>query len=271
MYNKFKVTFDCTNENIIDLIREDNPEYIFVGEEPIFPLPITELTVQIITNTKQITYERQYLYLSFKRTMGDFLNWYYRYVQKNEENHIINNSGNKSLFIQGLNEYFNLHITRDDKMDIVNDITYFEAPMDNIKAMHYLLAKTGNILSAVGDDNYLINNGDYFTSCTDADIGEDYALTELVPTFFSNKDNLWVEGKFEKTDNLKEIQQSVVDYLGKLNKVVLKNDENSFFKKEELYDMLLFHMTAMYHYFNNDCKNLTIDVNIGNSEHSENK
>ena len=42
-------------------------------------------------------------------------------------------------------------------------------------------------------------------------------------------------------------------------------------KLEELYDMLLFHMKAMYHYFNNDCKNLTIDVNIGNSKHSENK
>ena len=74
MYNTFKVTFDCTNEKIIDLIREDNPEYIFVGEEPILPLPITELTVQIITNTKQITYKRKYSYIYYKRTIVDFLN-----------------------------------------------------------------------------------------------------------------------------------------------------------------------------------------------------
>lgn len=97
------------------------------------------------------------------------------------------------------------------------------------------------------------------------------SASELVPTFFSNKDNLWGEGKFEKTDNLKEIQQSVVDYLGKLNKVVLKNDENSFFKKEELYDNLLFHMKEMYHYFNNDDKQVEFKFEIGNIEFSENK
>lgn len=193
MHN-FKVTFDCTNENIIDLICENNPEHTFMGEETIFFLGLTRLTVQIITKTKQITYEREYLYYSFSRTMDNFLNWYYRYVQKNEDNYIINNIGNKSLFIQGLNEYFNLHISKYDKMGIITDRSYFEAPMDNVAAMHYLLLEKGNIIIAVGDDNSLINNGDYFTNYTFDGIGEDYALHELVPTFFSNKDNLWVKG-----------------------------------------------------------------------------
>lgn len=110
MYDNFKVTFDCTNENIIDLICEDNPEYTFMGEEPILFLEIVGLTVQIITNTKQITCEREYLYHFFNTTMGNFFHWYYLYVQKNEDNHIINNIINKSLFIQGLNKYFNLHL-----------------------------------------------------------------------------------------------------------------------------------------------------------------
>ena len=38
MYDNFKIIFDCTNEKIIDLICEDNPEYTFMGIEPILIL-----------------------------------------------------------------------------------------------------------------------------------------------------------------------------------------------------------------------------------------
>lgn len=154
-------------------------------------------------------------------------------------------------------------------MDIMCAINYLDEPMDNNEALHYLLENTGNIIS-IGYGTYIINRGDYFASCFMDDTETKLTLLDLVFIFFNNEDYVWVKGKLKKTDNLKEIQQSVVDYLEELNKVALKNEELSFLKKEELYDMLLFHMIAMYHYFNNDCKNLTIDVNMGNSKHSEN-
>lgn len=271
MYDNFKIIFDCTNEKIIDLICEDNPEYTFMGIEPILILERAGLRIQIITNTKQVTYEREYEYKPFRKIMGKFLNWYYKNVQKNDDNHIINNIGNKILFLQGLKKYFNITLIKEeDIMDNIYTVTYFDEPMLDNEAFHYLLEKEGNIISAGGSANYIINKGDHFSSCTVADIGDNYTLSELATTFFNN-DKVWFKGTFEKTDNLKEIQQSVVDVMEKVNEVALKNEEISFLKKEELYDMLLFHMKAMYHYFNNDCKNLTIDVNIGNSEHSENK
>lgn len=155
-------------------------------------------------------------------------------------------------------------------MNILCDITYLDEPMDNDDALLYLLENKGNIIS-MGDGIYIINRGDHFASCFMEDIEHKHTLLELFFILFNNKDCVWFKGKLKKTDNLKEIQQTVVEYLEELNKVALKNDEISFLKKEELYDMLLFHMKAMYHYFNNDCKNLTIDVNIGNSKHSENK
>lgn len=117
MYDNVKIIFDCTNENIIDLICEETPEYTFIREEPILFLEMTRLTVQIITNTKQITYERECLYHFFRRKIDNFLDGYDLCVQKNEDNYIINNSGNKLLFIQGLNEYFNLHINGDDLLE----------------------------------------------------------------------------------------------------------------------------------------------------------
>lgn len=150
------------------------------------------------------------------------------------------------------------------------DITYLDEPMDNDDALLYLLENKGNIIS-MGYGTYIINKGDHFASCFMEDIKHKLTPLELFFILFNNEDSVWVKGKLKKTDKLKEIQQSVVDVMEKVNEVALKNEEISFLKKEELYDMLLFHMKAMYHYFNNDCKNLTIDVNIGNSEHSENK
>lgn len=150
-------------------------------------------------------------------------------------------------------------------------IAYFDGPMLNDEALHYLLENEGNIISAGGYDNYIINKGDHFSSCTVADIGDNYTLSELVTTFFNNDGNLWFKGTFEKTDNLKWIQHSVVYYLEALNKVALKNDEISFLKKEELYNMLYIHMKAMYAYFNKDYKELDIEVKINHSEPFENK
>lgn len=150
------------------------------------------------------------------------------------------------------------------------DITYLDEPMDNDDALLYLLENKGNIIS-MGYGTYIINRGDHFASCFMEDIEHKLTPLELFFILFNNEDSVWVKGKLKKTDNLKEIQQSVIDVMEKVNEVALKNDEISFLKKEELYDMLLFHMKAMYHYFNNDCKNLKIDVNIGNSKHSENK
>lgn len=205
--------------------------------------------------------------------MGNFLDWYYRYVQKNDDNHIINNIENKILFRRGLKNYFNLHITGDDIMDMDNiyTVTYFDEPILNNEALHYLLEKKGNIISVIGADNYIINNGDHFSSCTVADIGDDYTLSELVTTFFNNNDKVWVKGTFEKTDNLLWIQQTVVDYLEELNKVTLKNDEISFLKKEKLYNMLYSCMQAMYDYFNNDYKEKDIEIKIDYSKLFENK
>lgn len=155
-------------------------------------------------------------------------------------------------------------------MNRLCDITYLDEPMDNDDALLYLLENKGNIIS-MGYGTYIINRGDHFASCFMEDIEHKHTLLELFFIFFNNEDYVWVKGKLKKTDKLKEIQQSVVNVMEKVNEVALKNEEISFLKKEELYDMLLFHMKAMYHYFNNDCKNLTIDVNIGNSKHSENK
>lgn len=114
MYDNVKFIFDCTNENIIDFICEDNPKYTFMGTEPMLILERTGFTVQIITNTKQITYEREYEYKPFHKTMGKFLNWYYKNVQKNEDNQIINNIGNKILFLQGLKKYFNITLIKEE-------------------------------------------------------------------------------------------------------------------------------------------------------------
>lgn len=114
MYDNVKIIFDCTNEKIIDLICEETPEYTFMGEEPILILEGMEITVQIITNTKQITYEQEDDYKPFHKTMGNFLNWYYKNVQKNDDNHIINNTENKTMFLKGLKKFFNININGDD-------------------------------------------------------------------------------------------------------------------------------------------------------------
>lgn len=155
-------------------------------------------------------------------------------------------------------------------MDILDNIAYFDEPLRDNEALQYLLENTGNIISAGGDDNYIINNGAYFTRCIGGDIEYKYTLSELVSTFFNNR-NVWFKGKFKKTDILNEIQQSVVDIMEKLNKIALKNEEISFLKKEELYNMLYIHMKAMYYYFNKDYEDVKIELKIDHSEPSENK
>lgn len=113
MYDNIKITLDCTNENIIDLICEDNPEYTY-GEEPILILERAGLTIQILTNTKKITYEREGDYKPFHRTIAHFLVWYFKNVQKNDDNQLINTTENKTRFIRGLKNYFNININGDD-------------------------------------------------------------------------------------------------------------------------------------------------------------
>lgn len=153
-------------------------------------------------------------------------------------------------------------------MDIMCAINYLDEPMDNNEALRYLLENKGNIISG-GYGHYIINNGDYFSNWVSEDENK-YTLSELVITFFNNKNYVWVKGKLKETDNLKEIQQSVVNVMEKLNKVALKNEEISFLKKEELYNMLLFHMKAMYYYFHKDYKEVEIEVKIDHSEPYEN-
>lgn len=114
MYDNVKIIFDCTNENIIDLICEETPEYTFMGTEPILFLERAAFTIHIITTTKQITYEQEDDYKPFHKTMGNFLNWYYRNVQKNDDNQILNTPENKTRFIHGLKEFFNININGDD-------------------------------------------------------------------------------------------------------------------------------------------------------------
>lgn len=85
-----------------------------MGAEPILILERMEITVQIITNTKQIIYEQEEDYKPFHKTISNFLNWYYKGVQKNEDNQIINTPENKTRFIRGLKNYFNININGDD-------------------------------------------------------------------------------------------------------------------------------------------------------------